>query len=247
MITPGNRVLMADRTLKAVESLVVGDSVLDWKGQPQVVEGVLTNILNDPARVFVRIDDQLTLSNDHTLFGMDNNFHAAGDARYYWGLRLGYVGANYQIMSDYNWGYNPDAVLPLEVGTVLAAEGNTSRTVASVTPVTVPLQTVLWSHRVSGSGTYVVEGLCVAAWPNTMWDWVNWQPRPSTDTLTVIRLLDTGKIELHYNFDPSTDTRPYGIWSNQNIRFVSPSTTGPTGATGPASPTGSTGGLNIVA
>ena len=237
MILSGNRVLMADGTLKAVENIVVGDSVLDWKGATQQVEGISTEILYNPSREFVQIDNGITVSDDQTFLGKDTQFHSAADARRYWPFRLGYVGAHYQLMSDYNWGYNPDAVLPLVTGTVLASANNGSETVSSITPVAVPLETVMWSHRVSGSGTYVVEGLAVAAWPNAMWDWVNWQPLPITSTLTVIRRLDTGKIELHIDFDPTTVSYPYGTWSDTAHRFVGPT----------ASPTGPTGGLTIVA
>jgi len=238
MILAGNSVLMKDGSTKLVEDILVGDQVLDWKGQVETVEGISSQIIGNPDWKCYKINNTLSVTENHGLVGSDGNFYAVSRARYFWPYRLAYVSANHVISSSFNWGVNPDATLPLILGTQVDAYLNTSQNISSIEEIPTPVDQTVYTHKVSNSGTYVVGGLAVHAWPNILWDWKNWAPLPEGTTVTVIRRTDNGVFELHQNFDPTTVDYSYTKWEPETGKFsgiISPSssTTGPAEAGGP--------------
>lgn len=234
MILPGNRVLMADSSLKPIEQLSVGDQVLDWKGNVETVEGITASILADNNRKCTTINGSLHITETHGLVGVDGNFYSQGDPRYYWWLWLGYVGANSVIAYDWNWAEDPDNHKPLVPGVQIASHPNTFQTIQTVEPFEPVTPTPMFSHRVSGSGTYVVEGFCALAWPKLLWDYQTWQALPSTTKVDMIRRDDNGKISILKNTDLATLDFDYWLWNPQTRKWNKVSTSAPTG------------GLNIV-
>jgi hypothetical protein len=240
MILPGNTVLMADGSQKPVEQIAIGDSVQDWLGNVSTVEGIIAQQL-DIARVCVQINGTLTVTQDQMFLGTDRSFTAAINPNRYWAVRQNYVGINNQIMMGYNWGSNPDSVELMNEGTTVCAYKNTSVAISGITAIPAPANTVVYSHRVSNSGTLVVGGIATSAWPKIWWDYKNWEALPSANTYAIVRNTSTNLIQVIPNFDPSSITYPYQIWSNDSMRFINPTTASPTGSTG------ASGGIQIIA
>lgn len=240
MLIAGQKVLMADGSTKLIETIAPGDQVLDWKGNIEIVEGVMCNKIDTTAKKYYRYNDKLTLTDTHPMFSTDGDFYSMGNPKQFWAVYQNYVGPYYQIMGDYNWGTNIEKIKSMEVGTIIAAYSNSSEIITSIQEVT-PADGWVYSHKVSGSGTYVVEGLCVNAWPNARFDYSTWTRLKDSDVVSVIRRKDTGLVEILVNADFSNLGYDYDIWSNLNRNFVDPSNTTPPGGLI------SNGGLNIVA
>jgi hypothetical protein len=239
MILGGNLIFMSDGSTKLVEQVSVGDSVFDWKGNKETVEGIVAFTISDPNWQCIKINNSVTVTVNHGFIGSDRNFYAYDKVKFYWPYKLGYVSKNHVITYDYNWGINPDFTLPLKTNTSLAGYLDTTQIVNSIDIVPTVVGTTVYAHKVSGSGTYVVGGLAAHAWPNAMWDWENWAMRPDGTTLTIIQRNDNGMIELHYNFDASKINYSYSVWNINKNKFLNIKTS--------TSTTPTSGGLNIVA
>jgi len=242
MLVSGQRVLMGDGSVKMIENLLPGDTVLDWKGNVQTVEGVMCSKIDPIGRKFYKYNQKLTMTETHPMYSVDTNFYCMGNPRQFWITSIQYVGQYFQIKRDYNWGTNIEKIKELTVGTQIASYENEYETITSIEEV-VPDDGWAYNHKVSGSGTYVVEGLCVNAWPNERFDYTAWVPLKDSDVVSVIRRKDTGIVEVLVNADLGNLGYEYDVWSNVSNNFVDPATLIPPTVDSPSS----NGGLRVVA
>jgi len=216
MFIEGSKVTMANGSLKNIETLQIGDQVLDYMNNIQTVDGI-HNWPIDPVDKLYNINNKLQILELRVLFGSDNYFYRmssgfanrdtyVNSARY-----VRYITGRNKLLWLFEWGMdeNTNLLKNLEVGVSLQTKTG-SEVVTSIEEVSLPAGTkgTLWRHSVTGSGTYFVNGFAVAARTNENWDYKN--KKLYDGSFTIVNNTDTGVISREFNFNSANNTYP--VW-----------------------------------
>ena len=173
----GTPVYMADGTAKAIEDVIVGDSVIGAFGE--------TNPVLALQRVYLGNSRMYKINGEHST--SDHHPHVSVDRRFYtpvpgtvdnevYGKTFPVIGADGPVMLKLH-GLKKGRVQTLEVGAQLKTIDG-SREVLTLEPYDLPFETPLFNLVVGGSHTYHADGYAVTGWPREDdFDYDNWIPR----------------------------------------------------------------------
>lgn len=213
---------MADGTLKLIENVEIGDQVLDAFGNPATIDGISISQLrtND---VILRINDSLVIVEDKPLFSTDEKFHVFRSIEEF----------NNKIKPSWRWyivGKNilklkpvwldPAYMAPLSIGNQIKTVTG-FETIVKIEEINHPEDfndKTIYKHSTTGSGTYFVDGYCVASRINETWDYIN--SVPEVGTVTIIDNTDLNVYEKKIDLDMESNYYPY--WNSQKSMWIYP-------------------------
>ena len=184
----GSTVLMANGRQKPIEELEVGDEVVDVVKQKRIVDGIrnlqyskngVSYIINGK---YVLTSMQYFLSADKKIYCIwSHNF--AEHPGHQIALMFTYITEKNKLKQK--WSYIPAEETGLVYRwyqedprwqDVYLETINGPEKIETIEQIDMSDQDTMYSHSVTGSGTYYVGGLCVTARINETWDYENMKP-----------------------------------------------------------------------
>lgn len=205
----GSRVSMADGSLKPIEELKVGDEVLDYNKDTQIVDGIRSvRLIPSPQRLTVKINDRYVITDRHCILTEDLKFRQVNDriARNQWMRLYPYIGENNRIIFKFLYAqdlidYNLCGELSLD--TVIKTINGPEK-VYKIEIIDHP-DDQLFIHSVTGSGTYFVDGICITARLSEFWDYK--EMKPHNRKVNIVSELDQytkkNKYKRVFDLDPA--------------------------------------------
>jgi hypothetical protein len=168
---------MSDGTTKAIEDVLIGDSVIGAFGETNPVLALQRVYLGN-SRMY-KINGEHSTSDHHPHISLDKQFYTPVpgtiDNEVY-GKTFPVIGADGPVMLKLH-GLKKGRVQVLEVGAQLKTIDG-SREVLTLEPYDLPFETPLFNLVVGGSHTYHADGYAVTGWPREDdFDYDNWVPR----------------------------------------------------------------------
>lgn len=161
----GSLVQMADGSVKAIEDVAVGDSVLGAFGETNTVLALHRPLLGK--NLMCRINNEHSTTNHHPHISVDRKFYCGNPALVSsgtYGRVHKVIDANGEIVDRMLYGLAPERILQLEVGVELKTVDG-SRVTESLDLYSLPEDTQLYNLVIGGSHTYHVDGYAVTGWP----------------------------------------------------------------------------------
>jgi hypothetical protein len=216
----GSTVLMANGRQKPIEELQFGDEVIDILGQTQTVDGI--RILQYSKIGFsYLINGKYLITANHYFFSADNKMYNIWSNN-----RSPHPGNEIVCLFPYNteknkikykWHYLPaeDTGLVFKFydndprwQDVYLKTINGSEKIETLEEKDMTSEDTLYLHSVTGSGTYFVNGLCVAARINETWDYANMKPFDGVVTMVSDDTTRTHKRVI----DIDHSTNEHSVW-----------------------------------
>jgi len=161
----GSLVCMGDYTMKPIECVQVGDSVVGAFGEINKVLALHRPLLG--TALMCRINDEHSTTNHHPHVGSDKRFYC-GDPEL---VLSATYGRTHDVLLENNMpsrmmlhGLHPSRIHKLVTG-ILLKTYNGEKVINRLETFEMPPQTQLYNLVVSGSHTYHVDGYAVTGWP----------------------------------------------------------------------------------
>lgn len=226
MILSTSRVLLANGSLTQLSNLKPGDRVIDGRGNIETVEGVSTRTSRSSdfsTLKYVTINNVLTIDTNQCICSGNNIFYAVDQRTQYWTGR-NYITSNYEMVRENIWGVYIQDIQLLTANTVVMGSNSSNVTITSINQYTPSNTDVFYTHKITGSGTYVVEGICVDAWADsTTFNYSTWQSISNTDPIIIIQRIADSNIRFINKSQLSNVSYNYLVWSSNTNSFVNSS------------------------
>jgi hypothetical protein len=184
----GSTVWMANGRQKPVEELEVGDEVKDILGETRVVDGIRP-LQYSTIGVSYIINSKYVITSQHNFFSADNKICSlwphtlAPHPGYEIKAMYPYITQNNVLRQKWSWVPAESSGLvnrwycddprwqDIYLNTIKGPEK-----VETIELIDMTNHDVMYSHSVTGSGTYYVGGLCCGARINETWDYEKMEP-----------------------------------------------------------------------
>jgi hypothetical protein len=219
----GSTVWMANGRQKPVEELEVGDEVKDILGETRVVDGI-RNMQYSKTGVSYVINGKYLITSQHMFYSADRKLYSIWSHNFAMFDQteiknmFTFITEKNKLKQKWVWYSEETSSITTRMyqedprwQDVYLNTMNGPEKVELIEQIDMSNEDTMYSHSVTGSGTYYVGGLCVAARTNETWDYVNM--KPIDGVVTIINNNPDGRIRNYQRvIDINHDDNEHSCW-----------------------------------